>query len=249
MISPSSVSPTAPGISVASVPSCMAQIMTSRSWAITTAMAWMILPSSVPKIATQYSCLTSMPHPKDEACCISEERVLISSAFRSLDRMNVLCKNSETECSIMTDIKQHEYDLLKEIGHDPMVTQASLSNRLGIAVGSVNWYIKRLIHRGWVKVSHLDRTRLKYDLTREGMSVFTQRALLYARDSLKVYGDFRKKAKALVAELQQKGIKQVHLQGGDEDEILDILRLTCIEAGIQLDESSSGVIITVDGRD
>src|SRR5512147_363277 len=103
----------------------------------------------------------------------------------------------------MSDIKQHEYDLLNEIGQDPMVTQASLSNRLGIAVGSVNWYIKRLITRGWVKVSHLDRTRLKYDLTSDGMKVFTQRAMLYARDSLKIYGGLRQKAKVLVKELMQ----------------------------------------------
>jgi predicted transcriptional regulator len=149
----------------------------------------------------------------------------------------------------MDDIKQHEYDLLNAIGHDPMVTQANLSNRLGIAVGSVNWYIKRLIHRGWVKVSHLDRTRLKYDLTKEGMAVFTQRALLYARDSLKVYSDFRKKAKALVAELQQKDIKQVYLEGENEDETLDILRLTCIEAGIQLSKRPQNVVIRVDGQD
>jgi DNA-binding MarR family transcriptional regulator len=148
-----------------------------------------------------------------------------------------------------TDIKQHEYDLLNEIGQDPLVTQASLSNRLGIAVGSVNWYVKRLIHRGWVKVSHLDRTRLKYDLTPEGMSVFTQRALLYAHDSLKVYGNFRRKAKALVAELQQKSIREIYLQGEREDETLDILRLTCIEAGIQLSEAPCEVIIGVDGQD
>lgn len=132
----------------------------------------------------------------------------------------------------MTEIKHHEYALLNEIAQDSMVTQANLSDRLGIAVGSVNWYIKRLIHRGWVKVSHLDRTRLKYDLTSEGMKVFTQRALSYARDSLKVYGNFREKAKALVAELQQQGVDNVYLNG--DDETMDILRLTCIEAGIQV---------------
>jgi predicted transcriptional regulator len=130
-----------------------------------------------------------------------------------------------------------------------MVTQSGLSNRLGIAVGSVNWYIKRLIHRGWVKVSHLDRTRLKYDLTKEGMAVFTQRALLYARDSLRVYSDFRRKAKALVAELRQKGIKQVYLEEGSEDEMLDILRLTCIESGVHLSEEPDGAVIKVQGQD
>ncbi len=149
----------------------------------------------------------------------------------------------------MSDVKQHEYDLLNEIGQDPLVTQANLSKRLDIAVGSVNWYIKRLIHRGWVKASHLDRTRLKYDLTKEGMAVFTQRALLYARDSLKVYNNFRKKAKTLVAELKQKGIERVQLEGRGEDEIFDILRLTCIEENIRLSETPCGVTIKVEGQD
>jgi DNA-binding MarR family transcriptional regulator len=145
-----------------------------------------------------------------------------------------------------TDVKQHEYDLLNEIAQDSMITQANLSDRLGIAVGSVNWYIKRLIHRGWVKVSHLDRTRLKYDITPEGMTIFSQRALLYARDSLKVYGDFRNKAKALVVDLQQKNIKQVYIIGNDE--AVDILRLTCIEAGIQIRDVPNGATLKVDGQ-
>lgn len=147
----------------------------------------------------------------------------------------------------MTDIKQHEYALLNEIAQDSMVTQANLSKRLGIAVGSVNWYIKRLIRRGWVKVSHLNRTRLKYDLTPEGMRVFTQRAMLYARDSLKVYSQFREKAKALVAELQQQGICEVHLAGNDE--MMDIMRLTCLEAGIKLSSNPEAPTIKVVGQD
>jgi hypothetical protein len=128
-----------------------------------------------------------------------------------------------------------------------MVTQARLSGRLGIAVGSVNWYIKRLIQRGWIKVSHLDRTRLKYDLTSKGMAVFSQRAVLYARDSLKVYSEFRDKAQKLVAELNRKGIKHVYLDGSDA--MMDILRLTCIEGGIALDHIPQETVLRVAGRD
>ena len=147
----------------------------------------------------------------------------------------------------MNEIKPHEYSLLNEIAQDSMVTQANLSDRLGIAVGSVNWYIKRLIHRGWVKVSHLNRTRLKYDLTPDGMAVFTQRALFYARDSLKVYGGLRERAKSVVEELKQRGIDHAYLEG--EDEMIDILRLTCIEAGIHLLESPNEVILKAVGQD
>ena len=145
------------------------------------------------------------------------------------------------------DIKQQEYDLLNEIAQDSMVTQANLSQRLGMAVGSVNWYIKRLIKRGYVKVSHLDRTRLKYDLTPEGMSVFTERAMQYARDSLTIYKGFRQKAKEVVEELKKQGISQVYLEG--EDEIMDIMRLTCLEAGIVLVPLPENVILKFIGQE
>lgn len=147
----------------------------------------------------------------------------------------------------MTDIKQHEYDLLNEISQDSMVTQANLSARLGIAVGSVNWYIKRLIHRGWVKVSHLDRTRLKYDLTPKGMKVFTKRAMLYARDSLKVYKSLRDKAKILVMELKQNGVQAVYLKGNDE--VMDILRLTCIENDLEIVQTPNDTTLEYKDQD
>jgi DNA-binding MarR family transcriptional regulator len=145
----------------------------------------------------------------------------------------------------MADVKPHEYSLLNEIAQDSMVTQAGLSDRLGIAVGSVNWYIKRLVQRGWVKVSHLDRTRLKYDLTSKGMAVFTQRALFYARDSLKVYSDIRDKAKKLTVELKEQGIQQVYLDGSDA--MTDILRLTCIENGISVDGDPDKIVLRAEG--
>jgi len=147
----------------------------------------------------------------------------------------------------MTDVKQHEYALLDEIAHDSMVTQANLSDRLDIAVGSVNWYIKRLIHRGWVKVSHLDRTRLKYDLTPEGLRIVTQRAMSYARDSLKVYGEYRRKAKAVVEDLKEQGVGSVYIEG--DDEVMDIMRLTCIENEILLSDSPQGVTLKAIGQE
>ena len=144
----------------------------------------------------------------------------------------------------MNEIKPREYALLNEIAQDSLVTQASLSDRMGIAVGSVNWYVKRLIQRGWVKVSHLDRTRLKYDLTPKGVKIFTKRAVSYARDSLKVYADLRGKAREIARELAQKEIRQVYVEG--RDEMADILRLTCIEAGIHICDAPNGVTLKTD---
>jgi DNA-binding MarR family transcriptional regulator len=144
-------------------------------------------------------------------------------------------------------IKSQEYELLDAIAQDALVTQASLSVRLGMAVGSVNWYIKRLITLGYVKVSHLDRTRLKYHLTPEGMSILTQRTLQYIKNSLKVYNELRLKAKAIVTDLRSQGVTHVCLEG--DDEMIDILRLTCIEEGMSLDENPGCILLKAAGQD
>lgn len=146
----------------------------------------------------------------------------------------------------MENVKPHEYKLLDEIAQDPLVTQAGLSSRLGIAVGSVNWYIKRLIQRGWIKVSHLDRTRLKYDLTSKGMQILAQRAVLYARDSLKVYRELRNRAMEVVESLKLQGVTEVYLAPGDD--MMDIMRLTCIENGISVKSSPGGHSVRTVGQ-
>jgi DNA-binding MarR family transcriptional regulator len=147
--------------------------------------------------------------------------------------------NSHTD----TTIKPKEYDVLDAISQDSLITQSGLALRLGMAVGSVNWYIKRLTNRGYVKVSQLDRTRLKYDLTPEGMSVFTERAMQYVKDSLKAYKSFRQKARNVVTRLNGNGVREVYLDG--DDEIMDILRLTCIEAGIAISDEPCKTIVKV----
>jgi DNA-binding MarR family transcriptional regulator len=146
-----------------------------------------------------------------------------------------------------TVIKNQEYELLEAIAQDSMVTQAGLSAQLGIAVGGVNWYIKRLVNCGYVKVTHLDRTRLKYHLTPEGVSALTQRTLLYMRKSLQVYNKLRSKARLVVAELKSQGISQVCMDGTDE--MMDILRLTCIENGLTPAPPPAQALLKAVGQD
>jgi hypothetical protein len=69
---------------------------------------------------------------------------------------------------------------------------------------------------------------------------------MYARDSLKVYKSLRDKATTLVTDLKQNGVESIYLEGNDE--IMDILRLTCIEHEIEISPSPNGTMITADGQ-
>jgi len=48
-------------------------------------------------------------------------------------------------------------------------------------------------------------------------------------------------------ELKQAGIQQVYLDG--EDEVVDILRLTCFEAGLYLSDSPVDCVLEVNGNE
>lgn len=143
-------------------------------------------------------------------------------------------------------MKEREYRLLEAISADETVTQAGLATHLGIAVGSVNWYIKRLIGRGYLKATRMDRTRLRYNLTPEGMSAFTRNALQYVKDSLDVYRNLRQEAKELATRLQIKGVHEIHIEGNDE--VMDILRLTCLEVGINVSQERGPWVVGRNGR-
>ena len=78
------------------------------------------------------------------------------------------------------------------------------------------------------------------------MKIFTQRALLYAQDSLKVYRELRNRALETVGSLKAQGVTEVQL--AQNDEMMDIMRLTCIENGISVRSSPGGVVVKPTGQ-
>ena len=66
---------------------------------------------------------------------------------------------------------ERELGLLEAIEKDPDTTQASMAARLGVAVGTVNWHIKRLIDKGYVKVKRAERRKLRYIITPDGIAL------------------------------------------------------------------------------
>ena len=49
-----------------------------------------------------------------------------------------------TECGLV---------ILEHIEHTPDTSQAAIANTLEVAVGTINWHLKRLLEKGYVKVS------------------------------------------------------------------------------------------------
>jgi predicted transcriptional regulator len=138
-----------------------------------------------------------------------------------------------------------ELALLESIEKDPDVTQASLATQMDVAVGTVNWHLKRLIEKGYVKIKRLERKKLRYIITPEGIALRARLTMDYIEQQFRLYRSTRQRVQEYLKEVRQAGHEQVRLLG--EGDVADICKLTCLEQGIGIVTDGSAPALEVVG--
>jgi DNA-binding MarR family transcriptional regulator len=138
-----------------------------------------------------------------------------------------------------------ELTLLENIENDPDVNQSTLATQLGVAVGTVNWHLKRLIAKGYVKVKRAERKKLRYIITPEGIALRARLAIDYVERSLMLYRRTRQKVRERLNEVQQAGYDRVRIVG--KGDVVDICRLTCLEQNIAVVTEKDVPVLQVEG--
>jgi len=141
--------------------------------------------------------------------------------------------------------KTRELTLLEQIERDPDVTQASLATQLGVAVGTVNWHLRRLIDKGYVKVKRAERKKLRYIITPEGIALRARLTVDYIERSFDLYRRTRQRVKSLLDEVKKAGFERVRLVG--EGDVADICRLSCLEQEIEIVNDENVPVLEVKG--
>jgi DNA-binding MarR family transcriptional regulator len=136
---------------------------------------------------------------------------------------------------------EHNLQLLETIEENPQVTQADLAAQLGVAVGTVNWYLKRLISKGYVKIRRMQRKRLLYLITPRGIAEKSRLGVQYMRASLRVYRETREQAIQLLNQARRAGYDQVVIEG--DADLAEICRLTCLEQDVKVAKAFSGAAL------
>lgn len=111
---------------------------------------------------------------------------------------------------------QRDLQLLNEVEQNAAVTQRTLANNLGVALGLTNLYLKRLARKGYIKITTIPRHRIKYLLTPQGMAEKTRLTYLYMQYSLTYYRDMRERLKVVLTERAKAGAKRIVICGTGE---------------------------------
>ncbi|MCD6424247.1 MAG: winged helix-turn-helix transcriptional regulator [Anaerolineales bacterium] len=145
------------------------------------------------------------------------------------------------------DLSQEDRDLilLEQIAEDPDVNQSTLAEKLDVAVGTVNWHIKRLVSKGYVKAKRAQRKKLRYIITPEGIALRAKLTVQYIENQMRLYRETRQGVKDILTEIKAEGYSQVRITG--DSEIADVCQLTCLEQGFDVVDNDDLPTLEVDG--
>lgn len=118
-------------------------------------------------------------------------------------------EKQDTLKSRQTKIQEDTYfRVMRILQEDPDLTQRELADRLGVSVGGLNYCLKALINRGWVKVENFSHSKNKfgymYIVTPRGIAEKAALASNFLRRKMEEYEALKAEIKALKAEIGDK---------------------------------------------
>jgi len=127
-------------------------------------------------------------------------------------------------------IAQRDLKILSAIEAHRDMTQRRLSKSLGIALGLTNLYLKRLVRKGYVKITTIPPNRIGYLVTPRGFAEKTRLTYEYMTLSLTLYQETRAVLRAALRPLVSAGQRRVALYGTGE--AAELAYLTLREIGV-----------------
>src|SRR5437016_2777343 len=118
---------------------------------------------------------------------------------------------------------ERDLEILTAVGEGVPFTQRALAERLGVALGLTNLYLKRLVGKGYIKVTEFPTKpyagkRLRYVLTPRGITEKARLTYEYVGYSLRLYRRTRGNLREAMAEVTGSGMKRFALYGVGEGE-------------------------------
>jgi len=126
----------------------------------------------------------------------------------------------------------HTLQILDEVATGRPITQRDLSQKLGIALGMTNNYLKRLAKAGYIETSPGKRKRLHYLLTPKGIAEKSALTYRYIKRSYSFFTETRERISQSLEQLDRAGVQSVVLY--KVSVLAEIAVLALLDTRIQL---------------
>jgi len=95
---------------------------------------------------------------------------------------------------------QDQFDVLRKISNEPDASQRKLAKELGFSLGKLNYCLKALKEKGFVKIKKFKKKsnkigHIKYVLTPQGISLRTKLTINFMKRKMREYDELRMELK------------------------------------------------------
>jgi DNA-binding MarR family transcriptional regulator len=113
-----------------------------------------------------------------------------------------------------------ELELLQELEKNPIISQRELSHKFGIALGVINACLKRMVRRGWIRITGFNHHKIGYYLTPKGFAEKARLSLHLISWTVQHYSALKDIIGRKFLEIQNRGIERIVFYGvSDEMEV------------------------------
>lgn len=123
-------------------------------------------------------------------------------------------------------------ELLEAIEHQSDLTQRHLADRLGVALGLANSYLKRCVRKGLIKMQQVPANRYAYYLTPKGFAEKSRLTARYLGTSFDFYRRASDSIRVVYEECESEGLSRILFCGVSE--LAEIASLRAQEHDIRI---------------
>jgi len=119
-------------------------------------------------------------------------------------------------------IDEREFELINIIGRDLGSNQRVLSSHLKLSLGQTNMLIRRLVAKGLIRISQLNKKKVQYLLTPKGLSEKLRKSVKYTRHTINAIGLIREHLCDIFIKLYNEGHRTFYVYSeGDLQFLID----------------------------
>lgn len=119
-------------------------------------------------------------------------------------------------------LDEREFELINIIGKELANTQRDLSRHLDLSLGQTNMLIRRLVAKGYIRITQINKKKVQYLLTPKGMAEKIQKTVKYTRNTINSIGLIQERLRQIVADLYSRGCRRFYVYA--EKDLMSLIR-------------------------
>ncbi|MFA5087935.1 MAG: NTP transferase domain-containing protein [Candidatus Omnitrophota bacterium] len=109
------------------------------------------------------------------------------------------------------NLNEREFELINIIGKRLGSNQRDLSQHLNLSLGQTNMLIRRMVAKGYIRITQLNQKKMMYILTPKGIAEKLRKSVKYTMNTLNAIGLIKARTKNILLKLYREGQRCFYL--------------------------------------